>query len=243
MRSKAFYKKKSLKKYSYIEEELNKLSYKEAYLIDKRTYLQYYWSLLKSKHILIFVFYTSNDYNLKCSKIALLIILLGLILGVNAMFIDDKTMHKLYVDYGVFNLVNNIPQIIYSAIILIIFITLINNLALTQYNIIKLKKLNKIKLKKEFTKTSNHIRVKLSLLFYIGLSLLLFFWYFVSLFCIVYRNTQIIFLKNSLYSFIFLLIYPFCYYLLPTVFRILSLNDKRKKSKCLYQISRIIAWV
>ena len=40
--------------------ELNNLLYNEAIELDKRTYCQYYWSLLKLKHLLIFTFYSSH---------------------------------------------------------------------------------------------------------------------------------------------------------------------------------------
>ena len=36
-----------IKNYNYNDEELNKLEYEEALIINKRGYLQYYWSLLK----------------------------------------------------------------------------------------------------------------------------------------------------------------------------------------------------
>ena len=51
--------------------ELNELEYKKALNIDKRTYFQFYFSLLKTKHIIIFTFYTKNDYNSKIIKIIL----------------------------------------------------------------------------------------------------------------------------------------------------------------------------
>ena len=164
-------------------------------------------------------------------------------LSVNAMFFDDKTMHILYIDYGVFNFINNILQIIYSALNSSIITILLKNLALTQYNIIKLKRKNKTQLKNELANTTKCLKLKLSLFFYVGLLILLFFWYFVALFCIVYRNTQIIFLKDFLYSFLLSSIYPFGYNLLPAIFRIYSLHDKKKSSKCLYQTSIFLSLI
>ena len=35
----------------------------------------------------------------------------------NAIFFNDETMHKIYEDEGSFNLIYNLPQIIYSSII------------------------------------------------------------------------------------------------------------------------------
>ena len=55
----------------YSESELNFLSYKIALKKDKRTYCQYYWSLLKKKHIILFSFYPNKDYNSQIIKIFL----------------------------------------------------------------------------------------------------------------------------------------------------------------------------
>ena len=53
------------------DEELNSLDYDVALLIDKRTYFQYYWSLLKRKQLILFTFIPANDYNLFSVKICL----------------------------------------------------------------------------------------------------------------------------------------------------------------------------
>ena len=62
--------KKTKEIMSYNDEEMNNLSYKSALKIDKRSYCQYYLSLLKTKHILIFSFYNHyNNYNSQIVKI------------------------------------------------------------------------------------------------------------------------------------------------------------------------------
>ena len=50
-------------KANYNDQELNTLEYKIAIEVDKRTYFQYYWSLLKKKQLIIFTFCPDNDYN------------------------------------------------------------------------------------------------------------------------------------------------------------------------------------
>ena len=60
----------------YNDTELNSLSYKEALIIDKRNYFQYYLSLIKKKQILIFTFYITNDYNSIIIKICLFFLFL-----------------------------------------------------------------------------------------------------------------------------------------------------------------------
>ena len=55
----------------YTEDEINDLSYDLALENDKRTYWQYYFSLIKTKHELIFTFFYNKDYNAKIIKIDL----------------------------------------------------------------------------------------------------------------------------------------------------------------------------
>ena len=57
---------------SYNDEELNNLEYKFALKYDNRKYCQYYLSLVKTKHALIFTFFNNTDYNLKIIKIYLI---------------------------------------------------------------------------------------------------------------------------------------------------------------------------
>ena len=100
------------------DQELNSLKYKEAITNDKRTYVQYYLSLLRASHLLIFSFYQNDrDYNSRIIKIFLFFFFFCVHFTVNALFFNDSTMHKIYIDEGSFNFIYQIPQIIYSALI------------------------------------------------------------------------------------------------------------------------------
>ena len=120
--------------------ELNSLPYEEALKIDKRRYYQYYFSLLKMKHLLIFTFYTNTDYNSRLIKISLFLFFFALYFTVNALFFTDSTMHKIYVDKGKLNLAYQIPQILYSTIISTIINYIVNYFSLTEKDIIKIKR-------------------------------------------------------------------------------------------------------
>ena len=218
--------------------ELNNLSYKNAIKIDKRTYLQYYLSLLKTKHLLIFTFYTYTDYNSKIIKISLFLFCFSLYYTLNALFFTDSTLHKIYEDKGSFDFIYQIPQIIYSTIISSFISAIIKFLSLTQKNISEIKKEKNIKEKS--TKALKCLNIKF-ILFYILLFLfLIIFWYYLSCFCAVYKNTQIYLIKDTLLSFILSLLYPFGLNLLPGIFRIPSLNGLKKNRECLYKLSKII---
>ena len=53
----------------------------------------------------------------------------------------------------------------------------------------------------------------------------------------IYKNTQIHLLKDTLVSFGLSLIYPFGIYLLPGLFRIPALSNRKNKKKYLYDFN------
>ena len=77
--------------------EKNSLSYEDALKKDKRTYCQYYISLLRTKHILIFTFCYSQDYNSRMIKVYIFLLTYTINLVVSAMFYTENKMHKIYV--------------------------------------------------------------------------------------------------------------------------------------------------
>ena len=99
---------------TYTGYEFNTLSYEKALKKDKRTFFQYYKSLLKTKHPIIFSFFPIIDYNPKLVKIALFFILFCNIYIINALFFNESTIHKIYIQQGIYNLINFAVDIICS---------------------------------------------------------------------------------------------------------------------------------
>ena len=119
--------------------EVNSLEYQDTIEIDKRSYIQYYWSLIKTKHLLVFTFYPTKDYNSYIIKIELFLFAFALYLTVNALFFTDDTIHKIYEDEGIFNFIYHFPQIIYSTIISAVINIIVKKLSLTEKQIVELK--------------------------------------------------------------------------------------------------------
>ena len=232
---------KNKKILEYNETELNSLSYNIALNQDKRTYGQYYFSLLKEKQLLIFSFYPNKDYNSRIIKIFLFFYFFSSNLAINALFFTDNTMHKIYIDSGSFNLYYQLPQIIYSSLISGIINTLIKFLSLSSKTVTQIKTM-KINEKDNSDKNIiNKMKIKLGFFFVISFILLLGFWYYISCFCAVYENTQIHLIKDSVISFGLSLIYPFFINLIPVLFRIPALKAKKGDKECLYKFSNILA--
>ena len=225
---------------NYNDFELNVMSYKKALKFDKRNYFEYYCSLLKKKHSLIFTFYTKNDYNSRYIKICILFFTFASNIAINALFFNDKTMHKIYIDEGKFNFIYQIPQILYSSIISNIINIIITFLSLSEKNIIKFKKI-KEKTETDKIKIKRNLLCKFIIFFNFDIILLLTFFLYISCFCYVYNNTQIYFFKDISISLGLSFLYPFFYCLIPGIFRLSSLKYNNKK--CMYKFSRFIQFI
>ena len=232
---------KAKKIMAYNDEELNQLSYKLALKYDKRTYCEYYVSLIKTKHNLIFSFFYSGDYNSRIMKIDLFFIDIVINFFVNALFFDDDTMHQIYEDKGKFQIIYQLPQIIYSSIISSILNAILQMLALSEDYILNLKQNRMIhNLFQRKIELFKKLKIIFLSFFIISSIFLLFFWYYISMFCAIYNNTQIHLIKDTLISLGLSLIYPFGIYLLPGLLRIPSLSNKHSNRICLYYISQLI---
>jgi len=220
--------------------ELNSLSYRRALKYDKRTYFQYYFSLIKSKQLLFFSFYPNNDYNSKLIKITLFFFSFALYYTVNAFFFNDSTMHKIYEDNGTFNFIYQIPQIIYSTIVSTLIKNILTLLSLTDNNITEIKQEKAFELAiRKMKKLIKFLRIKFILFFVFEFLFLILFWYYLSCFCAVYKNTQVYLIKNTSISFATSLLYPFGLNIIPCILRIPSLKSIQKDKKCMYKISKI----
>ena len=215
--------------------ELNSLNYRKALVLDKRTYIQYYISLLKTNHNLLSIFY-SGDYNSRMMKISIFLFNLSSDITVNALFFNDSTMHKIYIEQGSYNIVYQLPQIIYSMLISTALNCLINLLGLSEDIILDFKKAKK-HINKKYMRLIKILKIKFGLFFLANFLLLLLFGYYITCFCGIYKNTQFHLLKDSILSLISSLITPLFIYLIPGIFRIAAL---KKKKKLLYSFSKIL---
>ena len=241
--------------YEISDYEINNFKLEEAIKFDHRTYCEYYISLIKAKHLLIFTFCTSNDYNSKVIKITLFFFTFALFYSTNAMFFTDSTMHEIFESKGKYDIIYQLPQIFYTTLISSGVKLFLSYISLTETNIIETKNTIKLeaKLAKQMKKNKkvDHvfsdaerieqlmrcIVVKTLLFFVCDFLCLAVFWYYLSSFGAVFENTQIHLLEDTLISFGTSLIYPFFIYLLSGIFRIPAL---RMKNSCLYKFSKIL---
>ena len=231
-------KNKNIKNQELSDFELSELEYEEAIKLDKRNFFKIYFATLKREHIILFTFCSCNDYNLLYIKIARFIVFIATDMAMNVFFFTDETMHKIFISYGKYNFVQQIPQIVYSTILSQILEVFLCYLSMTDKYIYQIK--NSQLDSKQIMNIFRCINLKLINFFIFTFILLCFYWYIVTSFCGVYQNTQFIFIKDSISSFLLGIIYPVFIYLIPSGFRCCSIKSEKMKYKCLYKLSDII---
>ena len=195
---------------------------------DIKSFLKVYWSLLRKKHLIIFTFLVKNDNNLIYIKLERFIFLVCSEMALNVFFYADETMHKTFLDYGKYNFLQQIPQIIYSTLVSSLIDILVCFFGLTEEQFDKIKKLKHNSIE-EKNKIIKNIKLKIIIFFVFTFLMFSFFWYTIACFCSVYENTQIAFIKDSISSFGLGLIYPFFIYFALAVYKFKTSKDNKEK--------------
>ena len=217
--------------------EMNNLEYEDALEYDKRTFCETYGSLMKTKELIYFTFFLKDDYNSKIIKICLFLFSLCLDYAVNALFFNDKTMHKIYIDRGDYNFVYQLTQITCSFLISLAITLIVQYFLISEKDIAKIIKKPEAK-EDQLNELLRKSKIKFVIFFIIMIVFLLLFWYYLASFCAVYENTQGALIKDTLLSFVIsLLVYPLIFCFILTAMRCFSLKDKNNIRKRLYKIS------
>ena len=214
------------------------MSYKQALFFDKRTYFQYYISLIKTKHPVIFAFFPKKDYNIVIVKISIILLSIAIYLGTNILFFNKMAIHNIYEVQGKFNINSQITKIIYSFLISHIISDIIKYIAISERDLLLLKyETNLRDSNKKVESLKRWLFIKYNTFYIGGFIFLAFFWYYSSSFCAVYKNSQFYPLINTLISILLSLLCPFLISLLPGFIRIPSLNMERG-GEYLYKFSK-----
>ena len=200
---------------------------KEHIKQNKKTCFEIYWSILRKKHIILFTFFTRNDYNIIYIKFERFIFSVCTYMALNVFFFEDETMHKIHADYGKFNLLQQIPQIIYSSIVSQLIDIFVCYLILTEKYFYEIKKI-KLDSRDKIIDIIKCIKIKIATFFIFTFLMFIFYWYTIACFCSVYENTQIIFIEDSISSFALGLLYPFILYIFLAVYKLMTLKKTEK---------------
>ena len=220
--------------------ELNNLEYDEALKLDKRSCIHIYWSLLRREHLILFTFFVRNDHNFVFVKFTRFVFLICTEMAMNVFFFADATMHKMYLDYGKYNFLLQIPQIVYSTLASQLIEVIICSLSLTDKHYYEIKNLDPEMRKESAEIIIKCVKRKITIFYIFTFLLFAFYWYAIACFCSVYENSQVAFVVDSISSFALGLLYPFLLYSFPAILRIIALKANHNRYACIYKTSDII---
>jgi hypothetical protein len=221
--------------------ELNSMDYEDAIKYDRRSYCEYYISLLKRKHPLLFGFCPFKDYNSIIIKSCIFFLSFGIYYAINFVFFNENMIHEIYEDGGKYNILYFLPIICISFAISHILTIIIKFLFLSERNLYEIKKQITYSMACNLQeKVERNLIIKYIIFFIMGIIFLSIFWLFLSSFGAVFQNTQVILVKNTLISFGISFVYPLFINIIPGIFRICSLADKKNNSICIYKISKFL---
>ena len=220
--------------------ELNNMKYEEAIKHDKRSFFRIYTDYLNRESLILFTFFICNDYNLLYIKLARFIFLVATDMCMNVFFFSDDSMHRVYINYGKYNFVQQIPKIIYSFIVSQLIEVFLCYLSLTDKFFYQIKKIPESQKRKNIGEIVKCIKIKLGIFYLFTFLFFGFYWYIIAAFCAVYENTQITFIKDCLSSFALGLAYPIVLYLITSTLRFLAVKNPKNNLKCMYGLSDAI---
>ena len=234
-------KDKDKEKGNYDEPELNALDYTKAIIHDKRTFIEYYFSLIKRKNIILFAFYPNKDYNSIIIKLSLLSLSFSIFYFTNFAFFNEDVIHEIYLIGGKYDISFFIPKILLAFIISYFISNVIQFIFLSERNILKIKKQNSLSSANNTAdKVKNTLYRKYVIFYLLGILLLIFFWLVLSIFGAVYQTTQIFIIKNTLISFAISNIYTLIISIIPSIIRIKALKSKEKNKGFMFKLSRYL---
>ena len=220
------------------ENELNSLSYYDAIIEDKRSFIQIYFSFLKTNQILFFAFNPKNDYNSRIIKICFIFFTFALLIFFNTAFIIDNVIYNIYISNGIWKLGNTYIYIICTTLITCIVKNILIEVIFTESDVLSIKyTFNEIKIKNIL----GIVVLKCVLFFGFGILCLAGIWLYVACFFTVFANTKHYAVMNMIISFGSFLVVPIIFYIFPALIRTISLSNRKKKNKLyLYILSKVL---
>ena len=221
--------------------ELNSLSYRDAPEKDKRTFFQYYISLLMTKQLLFFAFNCKNDFNSKIMKICFLLYIFSLFLFINALSIDISSLYELFISKGKIDIFHDYYRLIIITLICQAIKIILLLRVFTEGDVISIRNSNSNKKWEDITKALIRINIKCHLFFFFSILTLCFYWIYIACFFTIFKKTQFYVMINTLISFGISLVLPFVFGFFASFFRIIALANRIHPKRILFfLISKLI---
>ena len=220
----------------YLSLELEDMHFHDVAIIDKRLFFDYFCDKLKTKQLILQLFYINSPINPLSIKILILILNLEVCFVINAMFINEDYVSKIFYSNKKETFTSFIPRSIdrfiytvFSSIVVNYFIRCLFVEESRIKGVLKREKKDKYRLKYEINIIMKEVKIRFTLFNIITVAISLFSWFYISCFNNIYPHIKIEWIKSSI--FIILLIHFFSIFiiLIETLLRFISFEIKSEK--------------
>ena len=220
----------------YLSTEFDDMEYEDAIKKDKRTFFQYFSDKLKSDQIIINTFFIEEPLKPRPIKIIFFILDIDLYLFVNALFINEEYVSKVFNSTKKETFFSFIPRsmdrFLYTTLVGVILNYIIDCFFIEEKKfkrILKREKDSDIILKYEITQILKSIKKRYLYFILISFIITILTWYYIFCFNNIYPHMKSDWIKSSLVIIFIMQILSIMLCLLEAVIRFLSFKCKSEK--------------
>ena len=220
----------------YLSTQLNEMRFFDAIVKDKRLFFDYFCDKLKRKQVILELFCINDPIKPKTLKILLLILDIEVCFVVNAMFINEDYISKLFNSNKEENFISFLPRCINRSLFTILASIIINYIIGCLFmeerrikNILRFEKDNIPEIKYQISIVMKEIKWRYNIFILITIVLSFFSWFYISCFNNIYPHTKLEWIKSSIFIIISIHVFSIIVTLIETLLRFISFEIKSEK--------------
>ena len=220
----------------YLSTQLNEMRFIDAVDKDKRLFFDYFCDKLKKKQVILELFLINDPIKPRTIKILLLILDIEVCFVVNAMFINEDYISKIFHSTKEENFISFLPRSINRCIYTILASRIVSYIVGCLFieeriikNILRYEGNNMYTIKYEISKLMKEIKWRYSIFIIITIIISFFTWFYISCFNNIYPHTKMEWVKSSLFIIILIHIISIIITLIETLLRFISFEIKSEK--------------
>jgi len=220
----------------YLSTQLNEMRFFDAIVKDKRLFFDYFCDKLKRKQVILELFCVNDPIKPLTLKILLLILDIEVCFVVNAMFINEDYISKLFNSKKEENFISFLPRCINRSIFTILASIIINYIIGCLFleerrikNILRFEKDSIPEIKYQISLVMKEIKWRNNIFILITLIISCFSWFYISCFNNIYPHTKLEWIKSSIFIIILIHIISIIITLIETLLRFISFEIKSEK--------------
>ena len=220
----------------YLKTQIDEMRFYDAMKNDKRLFFDYFCDEFKKKEVFLELILIKEPLKPRTLKILMLILDIEVCFVVNAMFINEDYISKLFHSDKEENFISFLPRAIDRSIFTIIACFIISYFVECLFieerrikNILKYKKNNIQEMKYEISLIMKELKWRYNIFIILTLVISFFSWFYISCFNNIYPHTKLEWIKSSILIIIFIYIFFIIITLIETLLRFISFEIKSER--------------